>query len=87
MSWDTHGTLAGNKAQNAATSHKKESSINQKVMCCELLSKVVVYAFPKTHNLKVVGSNPTPATKKINKLYTLVRMLNFFGYTPGILLE
>jgi len=31
-------------------------------MCCELPSKVVIYAFPKTHNLKVVGSNPTPAT-------------------------
>jgi len=37
-------------------------------MCYELLSKVVIYAFPKTHNLKVVGSNPTPATSKINNL-------------------
>ena len=37
-------------------------------MCYELLSKVVVYAFPKTHNLKVAGSNPAPATNQINVL-------------------
>ena len=37
-------------------------------MCYELRSKVVGYAFPKAHNLKVVGSNPTPATNEINKL-------------------
>jgi len=68
MPGDTNGTLMDNKAQNTATAHKKERVINQKVMCYEFLSIVMIYAFPKTHNLKVVGSNPTPATNQINKL-------------------
>ena len=50
-------------------------------MCYELLSKVVVYAFPKTHNLKVAGSNPAPATKKINMLGGFRRGLVLAGYT------
>jgi hypothetical protein len=57
-------------------------------MCCGLLSKVVVYAFPKTHNLKVVGSNPTPATNQINKLDVFLERPYFdwvyLGYTLGV---
>jgi len=84
ISWDTHGTLAGNKAQNTITSHNNESVINQKVMCYESLSKVVVYAFPKTHNLKVVGSNPTPATKEIKASRAFPKIKKITGYTPGV---
>jgi hypothetical protein len=67
MRWDTHGKLEGNKAQNATTAHKKLIVVNQKVMRYESLSKVVVYEFPKTHSLKVAGSNPAPATNHLRR--------------------
>jgi hypothetical protein len=47
----------------------------------------MIYAFPKTHNLKVVGSNPTPATNQINELGKISEVPKMSGYTPGILLE
>jgi hypothetical protein len=36
---------------------------------------VVVFLSGNSHNLKVVGSNPTPATKEINDLAAFGRFL------------
>ena len=38
-----------------------------------------------THNLKVVGSNPTPATNKINNLLSIYRLLIFMLYSHIVL--
>jgi hypothetical protein len=38
--------------------------------CCHQLK--LLWAYRQAHNLKVVGSNPTPATNKINVLAALL---------------
>ncbi len=39
----------------------------------------------QAHNLKVVGSNPTPATKEINVFRTFLEIRKIAGYTSSIL--
>jgi hypothetical protein len=41
----------------------------------------------QAHNLKVVGSNPTPATNQNNELDKISRTSKVARYTQGILLE
>ena len=44
----------------------------------ESIDRSVSVSFSQAHNLKVVGSNPTPATKEINDLAVLRG--GFFAY-------
>ena len=48
---------------------------------CDWVQSVLV--FSQAHNLKVVGSNPTPATNKINDLSVLGRLLHYRKITAN----